>query len=221
MKFTEFFWKEEEPEKKVPAANPLPKKDEEDDDPWDVKRRKRIIELRKISEKKRFEEMVSKPISPLSYTIYVDMDGVLADFKKGILKEPSFKENYRDFQDFLDSKAYDFTAALPESFWFGLDWMSDGRQLWSYVKKYTPFILSAPAKSNACILGKKKWCMRHLMIPMNRVILENDKHKYANSSSILIDDTQKKIDKFRSHGGIGILHKNTADTIKQLQRLGI
>jgi hypothetical protein len=39
-----------------------------------------------------------------------------------------------------------------------------------------------------------------------------------SSDLILIDDRVDNVEQWRSQGGIGILHKNTADTIKQLQQ---
>lgn len=62
------------------------------------------------------------------------------------------------------------------------------------------------------------WCTKHLGSDVD-VILEREKQKYAHSRAILIDDTKKKIDKFRAKGGIGILHKNTAKTLSELKEI--
>ena len=48
-----------------------------------------------------------------------------------------------------------------------------------------------------------------------------DKHKYAAPNHILIDDRDKAILPWRKAGGIGILHTSAADTITQLQKLGL
>jgi hypothetical protein len=44
------------------------------------------------------------------------------------------------------------------------------------------------------------------------------KQKYAALNGILIDDYEKNIAQWREAGGIGILHKNARETIKQLRR---
>ena len=48
-----------------------------------------------------------------------------------------------------------------------------------------------------------------------------DKHKYAAPNHILIDDRMKAIGPWRKAGGIGILHKDTKDTIAKLKLLGL
>jgi hypothetical protein len=97
--------------------------------------------------------------------------------------------------------------------------MGDGKQLWSYIKKHSPTILSAPSQSDESKIGKRIWIKRELgNIP---TILAYDKGKYAHSNGILIDDRKDFIDKWLAGGGIGILHKTTPQTIKELKKLGI
>jgi len=47
------------------------------------------------------------------------------------------------------------------------------------------------------------------------------KAKYAAPNHILIDDRDKSTNPWRKAGGIGILHTSAADTIAQLQKLGL
>jgi hypothetical protein len=53
------------------------------------------------------------------------------------------------------------------------------------------------------------------------MIINTQKDLFAKrfENSILVDDTKKKINGWRAAGGIGILHKNTKDTIKQLNEI--
>ena len=55
------------------------------------------------------------------------------------------------------------------------------------------------------------------------LILANaeDKQNYSSPNSILIDDRPSNIEQWRNKGGIGILHINTNDTLKQLKKYGI
>jgi hypothetical protein len=61
-------------------------------------------------------------------------------------------------------------------------------------------------------------------IPQNiHITLRSDKKKYAKSNgipNILIDDWEPNIAEWNAAGGIGILHKNTEDTIQRLKKLG-
>lgn len=160
-----------------------------------------------------------------NYTLYCDMDGVLVDFKKGYENLTDEKigapkigkerdEFWKGFKVSLANKQMSETE-----YWAGLPWMGDGKQLWSYIKKYSPTILSAPSQSNESKIGKKIWLKREIgSIP---TILSYNKGKYAHSNGVLIDDRKDFIDKWVAGGGIGILHKSTSNTIKELKKLGI
>jgi hypothetical protein len=153
------------------------------------------------------------------YTIYCDMDGVLVDFDRGYQELTGITTQQADANG---TEA--FWAPLSKAgakFWITLDWMSDGKQLWDYIKKYNPILLSAPSREESSKLGKRVWVKREL--PGVKLILKyaSQKQEYASPTSILIDDRQKNIDQWEAAGGIGILHTNTANTIKQLQQLGL
>jgi hypothetical protein len=156
------------------------------------------------------------------YTIYSDMDGVIADFDKRF-KEFSngiAPQNYVDkfgleaFWDLIDKQ-------VGVRFWTGIDWMPDGKEYWNYIKKYNPKLLSSPSRENESRLGKRIWAKRRM--PGTKVILaySYNKKNYADGNSILIDDMEKNIDQWRAAGGIGILHTSAASTIAQLKELGL
>ena len=156
------------------------------------------------------------------YTIYSDMDGVLVDFEnrfkrfsKGISpKDYESKYGKEKFWDLIDKKT-------GVRFWVGMPWMSDGKQLWDYIKSYKPTLLSSPSRSNSSRLGKRIWKKRNL--PSTKLVLAQaaKKQNYANPNSILIDDRESNIDQWVKAGGIGILHTDTASTINKLKKLGL
>ena len=45
------------------------------------------------------------------------------------------------------------------------------------------------------------------------------KKDYANSNSIIIDDTWDVIENFRQNGGLAILHKNAKETVAILESM--
>ncbi len=149
--------------------------------------------------------------------IYCDMDGVLTDFNK------AFKDlGHGPIEQF--EKRYGTVSTWKVinkqglSFWTEMEWMPDGKTLWKHIKKYNPTILTAPADSKVCKVGKLQWVKHKLGLNIP-VILERDKYKYANADSILIDDTAKKYKPWREHGGIAIAHINAKTTIQQLERI--
>jgi hypothetical protein len=146
------------------------------------------------------------------------MDGVLVDFNKGY-KELTGEDltgehrNDTDFWDPITKAGYDF--------WFNLEWVLDGKQLWNYIKKHEPKILSAPSREEVSRVAKRDWIEKEL--PGTHLILRSAKHKkdFATPTSILIDDRLDNIRGWREAGGIGIHHINTKHTIDQLKVLDL
>ena len=149
-------------------------------------------------------------VNPSQLKIYVDMDGVLVDFDKQIT-------HYNlDKYDKGNSKIWLIIRRIGPKFWSTMKWMPDGRTLWNALKPYKPTILSAPPipKDAVATEGKSEWVKRELGgVPY---IIEKRKELYAKPNAILIDDMVKNVDKWRQAGGIAILHKNTASTLRQL-----
>lgn len=152
------------------------------------------------------------------YTIYCDMDGVLVDFEKG----------YTELTNTTPSKSFDGKAEFWEpinkagaEWWANLDWMSDGQTLWSYIKKYKPYILSAPSWDPSSRVGKEAWCRMNIPNQYKKLLLypRNQKQLFAAEDKILIDDMEQTINEWNKSGGIGILHTSATNTIKQLKKL--
>jgi hypothetical protein len=156
------------------------------------------------------------------YKIYCDMDGVLCDFDarfKSINPEKLSPSQYTN--KYGVDKFWTTIDAEGVKFWVGIKWMSDGKELWDYIKQYNPTLLSAPSRAPSSRLGKRLWVKNNL--PGTPLILASaeKKQNYAKGSHILIDDRPDNVNQWKNKGGIGILHINTADTIKQLQNLGL
>ena len=154
------------------------------------------------------------------YTIYCDMDGVLVDFERG----------YKELTNITPARTFDGKADFWEpinkagaAFWANLDWMPDGQELWRYIKKYKPNILSAPSFDPSSKAGKEAWVKMHLQNSYNKLYLYSraNKQLFAEPNRILIDDMQKTIDEWNAKGGIGIFHSSAANTITELKKLGL
>jgi hypothetical protein len=171
-----------------------------------------------------------------NFHIFCDMDGVLTNFEK------RFKEIEAN-TEMLSPHEYDskygkwsiWKLIEPEGkeWWSNMEWMPDGIELWSYLTRYRPTILSAPSKDPNSSSGKLQWINNNLNITQKfftinpkkwkshyRVIFNSKKYLFVRSKyDILIDDTYEKIEKWRNAGGTAIHHKNTKDTIKQLNQI--
>jgi hypothetical protein len=155
--------------------------------------------------------------------IFCDLDGVLTNWFK------AFRDLGPEITKGLEGNVYEEKYGREKlwkiiaehgklEFWSEMEWMPNGKELWNYVKKYNPTILSTPARNKLSKDGKKIWVARELgeNVP---IILIKDKWKHADTESILIDDYDKKINDWVNLGdGIGILHTSTEDTIKKLKQ---
>jgi hypothetical protein len=157
-----------------------------------------------------------------SYQIYCDMDGVIADFEARFdhffgmsPSEYEAKNGRRAFWNQIDNN-------IGVKFWVGIPWMPDGHQLWDYIKKFNPILLSSPSTSESSRIGKRLWVKKYL--PGTKLILAypDQKANYSGEGKILIDDRlEPNIQMWRDKGGIGIHHKSASDTISQLKELGL
>lgn len=175
------------------------------------------------------------------HIIFCDLDGVLVDLEKGFTDIPANTER-------LTMKEYEakhgknsiwgIIDKMGETFWADLPWTKDGRELWDYLKRYNPIILSAPSQSKACVFGKISWVKRNLNIdeepvrkPDNfkrdtKFVLYNNKSAFVAPAKnifqcdiILIDDYKEKLNKWTAAGGTGILHNDSTDTIRVLEEI--
>jgi hypothetical protein len=152
------------------------------------------------------------------YIIYCDMDGVLVDFNMGYfeLTGVDISGQYHTSKSFWSP-----IDKAGVSFWENLNWTSDGKELWNYIEKHKPTLLSAPSIKDDSKVGKHNWVKREL--PGTKLILRKAENKrlFASPKAILIDDRLENIQGWIESNGIGILHTNTQDTIKRLMDMGI
>jgi len=148
--------------------------------------------------------------------IYLDMDGVIADFNKRYKElykiEPKEADTYKTFDKF-------FTMFIAERQFATLDLMPDAMMLINYLRslKIPTEILSSTSseKRDAEIREQKiEWLNNHnIEFPVNLVPGKRLKKNFSNQNSLLIDDTSQNIDQWRVEGGVGILHTDAITTI--------
>lgn len=157
------------------------------------------------------------------FKIFVDLDGVLADFDE--MYKKSFKVEPHAYEDKYGKDAFwNNVGKLGIKFWTNMPWMPQGKKLWNYVKDKNAVVLSKASKhknSGEGPKGKKIWIAKHLGNVKGHLVF-GSKGGYAKGPNyILIDDLEKNIKAWKSNGGTAILFKSTADTIKQLKKLGV
>lgn len=170
-----------------------------------------VVQSRPMSESINLRDLgMGKPL------VFVDMDGVLADFTKNFGK---YDHDIKKLANSDPKEIYDYYNSL--------DMLEDGKSIIKWLNNHDiPFtILSAPIRGKgqqASIQAKKDWLAQHLGWEIARkALFTPSKFQYAtngNHSNILIDDMPKYVDPWIEHGGIGILHKNFKQTIDSLKQ---
>ena len=164
-----------------------------------------------------------------NYYIYLDMDGVVANFDKrfedlsGMLPQAYVDKNgLNDFWDLIDEKH-------KVSFWRGIEIMPGAGKLVNFVEQYPFEMLTAPSVKKQSVIGKSLWVkdkVGTLYSTKPKVTYRSAKQKHTvkpnlNKFDILIDDKPSTIDRWNAAGGTAILYQNADQVINDLKELGL
>ena len=152
-------------------------------------------------------------------TVYVDLDGVLADFP-GAVKERFGREIHEIPKNVLWSKIQHYNDN-HEPWFYSLPKMRDADILWGYLTENfkNVEILSASGTTPRDAPGQKKaWVGNHFGwdVRTNIVSSASEKAAFAKPNALLIDDTARAVNPFIKAGGIAVLHTSARSTISAL-----
>lgn len=153
--------------------------------------------------------------------IYVDMDGVIADFEKRF-KELTGKlpSDYKTETGFMNN----FQKIIDGGHFGTLDPMPDFDTLVSFLNSLSveKSILSSTARphTNFSVASQKMQWLAKVGITWPKIFVPGKhlKQEHATPNSILIDDTPIVIEQWNAAGGIGILHTDAESTIEKLKQ---
>jgi hypothetical protein len=151
-------------------------------------------------------------------TLYLDMDGVIADFNKEYNKYDPHREDRKKFR----------SAVVDHKIFEVLDFMPDAQELLNHVSQLngvhiemlTSMGTHDPFQGQCAKEQKLKWlAAKNIPWKANFVRDKGEKAQYATPTSILIDDSIGCITPFNTAGGIGIHHITAAETIRTLDSI--
>lgn len=151
----------------------------------------------------------------LMITLYLDMDGVLANFDK----------KYRELDPHKDDKIRFRDAVMIHRIFEDLEFMPDTQELLNHVSRLRGInieILTSmgtfdTTRGTQAKMQKMHWlAKKNIPYKANFVRTKAEKAQYATPESILIDDSVGCINPFIAKGGHGILHKHASESVRLL-----
>ena len=147
--------------------------------------------------------------------LYLDCDGVLADFDKGAMAILGMKPKAFEHRHGL-GRFWAKLATAPD-FYFSLPLLPDAMQLFDAVKHLDPIILTGLPRGNWAADQKMRWAAQHF--PGVRMItcMARDKRNHAREGDVLVDDMEKYRHLWEQAGGIFVHHRSAAASIEALR----
>jgi 5'(3')-deoxyribonucleotidase len=149
--------------------------------------------------------------------LYLDCDGVLADFDTGATAILGMKPKAYEKSHGL-GRFWSKLAQTPD-FYFSLPLMPDAMRLFEAVKHLDPVILTGLPRGNWAADQKMRWAAQHF--PGVRMItcMARDKRDHAKEGDVLVDDNDKFRHLWEGAGGVFVHHRNAEETLAELAAL--
>lgn len=168
-------------------------------------------------------------------TVYIDMDGVIADFHSGIFelfdidewgKSRVFSPVHGYIPNILGIDENTFWGEIRdkgENFWASLDLLPWARQLMNALGDEFEFLyiitsISPCPDYDIAVKGKHKWLENNFALPFDLYVRE-DKGEVADPHSLLIDDSYKHTWSFNKAGGHSILFPRPYNTYMPVEHV--
>jgi len=149
--------------------------------------------------------------------LFLDADGVLADFDAGAqqllgMKPKAFIAKY-------GRGAFWKRLANAKNFYGSLPQMPDARRLFDAVKHLDPTILTGLPLGKWAAPQKVEWAAEHFPGVPIITCMAADKHKHMHPGDVLVDDREKHRAVYEAAGVVFVHHKNAEDSLRQLAKI--
>ena len=154
-------------------------------------------------------------------TVYLDMDGVIAD-----LNAYYFKRHGVIARDDPDHKT-NWPVAVRDGMFKDIPFYEDNRDVVDYLLSsgVKVCILSCATKAEYDLVSDHKdfWLKKHGLGKLERIYTKSKAGKadYATPDSLLIDDSLACVNPFVAAGGKAIFHTDAKLTIELLKEMGV
>lgn len=155
--------------------------------------------------------------------LFLDMDGVLADFDAGANAALGTENSYK-WEWIYGTKAFWERLFANPNFFGDLPPMPDALHLYGNVRHLRPIVLTALPKSDAGAVDtqKRAWIEKYLGPDVEVITcLTHEKPGYCEPGDVLVDDRAVNRDAWVDRGGHYVQHVSAVDTLSQLSSLGV
>ena len=149
--------------------------------------------------------------------LFLDADGVLADFDQGARELLGMRP--KEFIATHGRGKFWKRLANARSFYGSLPEMTDARLLFDAVKHLKPTILTGLPLGEWAAPQKVKWAAEHFPGVPIITCMARDKHKHMKPGDVLVDDREKHRAAYEEAGVVFVHHMNAADSIRQLAKI--
>ncbi|CAN7221132.1 hypothetical protein LJR219_000758 [Phenylobacterium sp. LjRoot219] len=150
--------------------------------------------------------------------IFLDCDGVLADFDRGAEQilglPPSLFEARHGSGEFWRR------LAQADGFFANLAPMPDAYALYEAVRHKTPVILTGMPRGAWAEPQKRRWTAKYFPGVPVITTMAALKHEHRHPGDVLVDDRDKYRSLWEANGGVFVHHTSAADSIVELRARG-
>ena len=135
--------------------------------------------------------------------LYLDLDGVFADFDRAVAEHCSNPDELED------DEMWKVVSTIPR-FFLRVERMPTANTLWNALNSYKPTFLTAQPQAKRGIIGaaddKRAWVEKHYPGTPCIVCYGDEKHNYCQPGDVLLDDNMRHQRRWTMAGGVFILH---------------
>ena len=175
--------------------------------------------------------MKEKSNRPTEIRVYLDMDGVLADFNRGVRElchmEAQSQNGKRNAK--LDDRMWE-AIRETDHFYDRLELLPGAKEMFGRIRERygdrCEILTGIPREERGIVTAaqdKTDWTRRMLSedVKIHTVCRKHKLRYCTGSESVLIDDREKTIREWREQGGTGILHISPEETLRELEQLNL
>lgn len=162
--------------------------------------------------------------------IYFDMDGVLADFDRGVRELCGMEAFDQGGRSPAENDIMWDAIRKVDHFYDRLELMPGAKEMFDAVYGVygdrCEILTGIPKEKRGIVTAaedKISWMKRILSdkVKVNICYRAEKIDRCTGPETVLIDDLKKNIDEWQEAGGTGILHVSAKETMKEMKKLGI